>query len=160
MAQKRFIRRGVAKVYYLPTVADTIAGPTRTEIEAGQQVQDWIAGITGFQVTSETVPTPDLGHRFDSGIPGATSVSDSSIQFYDDEAAEEVADMFPTGEEGFLYFMPKGDKPDSPTGQLFATRVASNSPNWTVDMSPAVTDVGFTITAEPVEGLAIPAAAA
>lgn len=159
MAQKRFIRRGVAKVFYLPLVADPVAGPTRAEITAGTPLEDWIAAITGFGVTSESVATPDLGSRFDSSIPGATSVADSSIQFYDDEDAEDVDDLFPVGTEGFIYFMRKGDKPTTNTSDLYAVRVASKAPNYTTDMTGAVLDITYTVTSEPWLDLPIPATA-
>lgn len=159
MVQKRFIRRGVAQVIYLPIVANPAAGPTRQELEAGFPLHDKIAGIAGFAVTSESVPTPDLGSRFDSSIPGNTSVEDSSITLYDDEASEDLDETFPIGDEAYVYIMRKGDKPATPTGDLYPTRVASKTPNLTTDIEPATLAVGFTITSEPVTDTLIPAAA-
>lgn len=155
--QKRFIRRGVAKMFYLPTVANKVTGPTRAEITAGIDLTGWIAEIAGFTVVSESVPTPDMGSRFNSTIPGGTSVEDSSFTFYDDELTEDIEDAFPVGDEGYVYFMRKGDKPTTTTGDLYATRVASRGVNWTTEMTGATVAVGFSITAEPTTDLAIPA---
>jgi hypothetical protein len=158
MVQKRFVRRGVAKVFYLPAVADPAVGPTRAEVEAGLDVTDWLSEISGFAVNSGTIPTPDMGNRFTSTIPGETTVDDSTLTFWDDELTEDIEDAFPIDDIGFVYFMRKGDKPTTPTGDLFPTRVASRTANWTTDMAGATVAVTFSITAPPSLDTAIPAA--
>lgn len=157
MVQKRFIRRGVAKIYFLPTVANPITGPTRAEITAGQELSGWIAEMAGFVVNSGTVATPDMGSRFTGSIPGETTVDDSSITFYDDELTEDIEDLFPAGQEGYIYFMRKGDKPTTPTSDLFPVRVGSRGANWTTDMTGATVQVSYSVTSEPQVDLVIPA---
>lgn len=158
MVQKRFVRRGVAKIYWLPSVADVAVGPTRAEIEAGLEVTDWTSEIAGFTVNSATIPTPDMGSRFTSSIPGEKTVDDSVLTFYDDEATEEIETAFPVDDEGFVYFMRKGDKPTTPTGDLYPGRVSSRAANWTTEMTGATVAVTFAITDEPSVDLVIPAA--
>ena len=158
-AQRRFIRRGIARFVYLKTVANPAVGPTRTELEAGVDFTSWIAAINGFQATPTSVPTPDMGTTFDSSIPGNLTVADSSIRVYDDLDVEEVESTFPEGDTGFVFIMRKGDKPASNSGDLFPVEISNVAPNYTVDMSPADLTIGFNITGEPQRGLAIPAAA-
>jgi hypothetical protein len=158
--QKRFVRRGVARIYWLPTIANLDLGPTRAEITAGLDVTAWTAEIAGFLVTSGTIPTPDMGSRFTSGIPGETTVEDSSLTFYDDEITEDIEDAFPVNDEGYVYFMRKGDKPGTPTGDVFPARVGSRGANWTTEMTAANVPISFSITAEPQVDRIIPAYAA
>lgn len=155
--QRRFIRRGVAKFFYIPTVADPDAGPTREEIETGFDFTSWIAAINGWATTPTTVPTPDMATRFDSTIPGNVTVADSSFDFYDDLDATEVEDTFPVGDTGYVYIMPKGDRPQAPAS-LFSVEVSNHTRNWTVDMTPANINVAFTISEEPRQDLTVPAA--
>lgn len=159
MPQKRFVRRGVARIFYLPAVANPATGPTRAEVTAGEDITDKVAEMSGFAVNSGTIPTPDMGNRFTSTIPGETTVEDSTLTLWDDELTEDIEDTFPIDDIGYVYFMRKGDKPTTPTGDLFPTRVASRTPNWTTDMAGATVAVTFSITAPPSLDTAIPAAA-
>lgn len=159
VAQKRFIRRGVAKFFYLKAVANPTVGPTRTELDAGIDITSWIAGISGFAVTATSVDTPDMGSRYASKIPGNIESGDSSFTVYDDIDSEEVETTFPMGDRGFVYIMRKGDKPATPTSDLFPTEVASRTPNMTTDLSAASSVVNLTITGLPWLDLDIPAAA-
>lgn len=157
--QKRFVRRGVSKFFYLKTVAATspTAGPTRAEITAGVDVTDWIRAVTGFAVTAASIPAPDMGSRFDKTIPGNTSVADSSFTFYESIDDTEVEETFPLLDEGYVYIMLKGDKPLLAGGALYPVRVAARTPGLTADMTPAEISVGFSFTGDPRTDLVIPA---
>lgn len=158
--QQRFIRRGVTRIHYLKVVAAPATGPTRAEIAAGLDITGWIAGVTGFSVTSATLSVPDMGSRFAGSIPSERTVADSSFRLYDDIASEEVEETFPMDDEGFVYIMRKGDKPATPTSDLYPTRVASRTPNMTVDLAAADITASISITGEPWQDLVIPPAAA
>jgi hypothetical protein len=155
--QQRFIRRGVSRIYYLKTVATPASGPLRAEITAGYEVTTILAGIAGFLLNSAFVPTPDMGSRFDSVIPGAKTVDDSSMRLYDDLATEWIETTFPVDDNGFVYFQRKGNTPTKATSDLFPVRVASVAPNWTTDMAPADVTINFAITSLPYLNLTIPA---
>jgi hypothetical protein len=158
MPQKRFMRRGIARIYWLLTVADPVAGPTRAELTAGDDVTDNVAAVSGFTSSTTTIPTPDMGTRFEATIPGPITVADSSLRFYDDEDSEEIEELFVPETTGYVYFMRKGDKPTSATGDLFPARVSSRTPNYTVGNEPADNTVAFALTAPPSYDTVIPAA--
>lgn len=155
----RFIRRGITKIFFLKTVADPAKGPTRQEIQAGKDITCWPSEISGFTTSSNSVDVPDLCSKFPKKIPGAMSMDDSSMTMYEDLDSEEIETLFPENEEGYIYFMPKGDKPTSKSGELWKVQVASTSRNYTVGEDPATLVVNFTVTEAPIKGLAIPAAA-
>ena len=92
-ATARFFARGVSKCYFLTTVADLATGPTRTELDAGQDLTPEIADLDGWLVEGEDIETPDLGTEFTSKIPGPTSVDDSSITFYADATGDDDGDQ-------------------------------------------------------------------
>ena len=157
--QKRFVRRGVAKFFYLKTIADDDALiPTRAEITAGMDITSWVRAVRGFQTTSSTIPTPDMGSRFAGSIPGETSVSDSGFDLYDDLDAEEVEETFPIEDDGYIVIMRKGDKPATPTMDVYQTRVSSRAANYTTDLEPAYSAVAFSIDREPALDLPVPTA--
>jgi hypothetical protein len=103
------------------------------------------------------VDTPDLKSRFTSQIPGRVSAEASSLTFYADKGGDDVSQVLPRDTEGFIYFMDGGDVPGD-LADLFDVTVSSNSKTRSAD-GAVVRVVSFAITAEPNEGLTIPAAA-
>lgn len=152
----RFIRRGISRIIFLKAVTDPAKGPTRQEIKAGTDITCWPSEISGFTTSSNSVEVPDLCSKFPKKIPGAMTMDDSSMTMYEDLDSEEIETLFPEGEEGYIYFMPKGDKPASKSGELWKVQVASTSRNYTVGEDPATLVVNFTVTEAPIKGLAIP----
>jgi len=72
MAQRRFIRRGVSKFLFVPTIAN-INSVTRPEITSAEDLSDFIADVSGWQLENNSVATPDMGSTFESSIPGTDS---------------------------------------------------------------------------------------
>lgn len=156
--QRRFIRRGVAKFFWIPTVANPDAGPTREEIGTGFDFTPWISAINGWTSTPNNVATPDMSTLFDGNIKGNVTLADSSFDFYDDLDQAEVEDTFPVGQTGYIYIMPKGDRPEAPAS-LWTAEVSNHTRNYTVDMTPANINVAFSVSEEPRQDLVVPAAA-
>lgn len=148
MKQRRFVRRGTARYYWCLTIANPETGPTAAEITAGEDITSMIAAITGFSTTSTTIPTPDMGSRYESSIPGNTQSEDSSLRFYDDLDSEEIDETFPRDQEGYIVIDRKGTAVGKPR-ETWPVRVASFAPNHTVDMNAADLTVSFSSTSEP-----------
>jgi len=153
-ASSRYFNQAVTKVYFVPSIEDTTA-PTRAELDAGTDLSDEIADISGWQVTSSQIQTPDLGSRFTSSIPGRTTAEDSSIVFYADVAGEDVRALLPRDTTGYIVIMDGGDVPGQPM-DIFPVRVASTGKMRTVGDEAARIQVQFSITSEPVEDVTIP----
>jgi len=150
----RYFRPGITKVIWCPTLSNP-AAPTRAEIDAGTDLSDEISDIGGWQVTSDTVDTPDLGSRFVGKIPSTTSADDSSLTMYADEEGHDVRQLLSRGDSGFVIWMDEGDVADQ-TMDVFPVLVSS-VPKQRDLTSSATIMVNFTVIREPSENVTIPA---
>lgn len=154
---QRFFAPEITKVYWLPAVAASNLTPTRAEITAGTDLSGEIADIQGWVVEGGAIPTPDLGSRFIASIPGRTSVQDSSLTLYADEAGVDVRTVLAQGDNGFILFADGGDVAGRPA-DVFPVRVNSvGKMRSTGDQASQIT-VRFNITAEPATDVDLPAA--
>lgn len=154
----RFIRRGVGKIRFAPTIAN-MATVTRAEITSSVDLSPDIAQVNGFMLEGSQVPTPDMGSDFDSSIPGIDSAADSSLTFYEDDTTNDIETLLPKGTEGFILLFRKGDIPTSPSLDVFPTKVGSRGSAWSAGNEPAQFTVSMFITAKPELDVVIPAAA-
>lgn len=156
-ASNRFIQPGVTVVLLLPAVAD-ISAPTRAEMDAGTDISDEIADWSGWNKQTTSVPTPSLGSRFTSSIPGRQTSEDSSFTVYGDKAGTDIRTVVTEDSEWFVMFMDGGD---------VATQVADVYPARCSSVSKVRNAAGdaalqvrtdFTITRPPAQDVTIPAA--
>lgn len=157
MAQKRFVRRGISRFYFLPIVAAINKIPTRAELTAGTDLSDYIADVAGWGVENAAVATPDMGSTFESSIPGTDSAPDSSFTFYEDLDVTTIEDLLPKGTNGFVVILRKGDKPTSESMDTFPVRVATRMTEYSAGNDPARFTVRFTITEPPALDATVPA---
>lgn len=152
----RFIRRGVTKVRYSPTIADR-SSVLRSEITASTDLTPHIAEITGWALEGSMVAVPDMSSTFEKSIPGTDSAADSSLSFYEDDTTDVIETLLPKGAEGNVLLMRKGDKPTTKSMDVFATKITSRSAAYSAGNDPARFDVRFSITEEPELDTTIPA---
>lgn len=158
MPQKRFVRRGISKFYFLPTVAASSGIPTRAELSAGTDLSEYIADTAGWGVENTSVATPDMGSTFESSIPGTDAAADSSFTFYEDLDTDTIEALLPKSTNGFVVVMRKGDKPTSESMDTFPVRVATRTTEYSAGNDPARFSIRFTITSIPTLDAAVPAA--
>lgn len=156
-ASTRYTSRGTTRFLWLPAVADTTTGPTRSEINAGTDLTTQIADRNGWSVSSTMIETPDAATRYTSTIPGPISAEDSSFTFYMDREGVDARALMPRDEEGYVFVMDGGDVVGN-KADLFPVTVVSHSKNREVGGDNADTIViSYAITAEPTENIAVPA---
>lgn len=153
----RYFDPNVTKCYYLPEVAAEDFAPTREEMDAGTDLSNEIADLDGWLVEGDDIETPDLGSLFTSKIPGRTSVDDCSLTFHADKAGDDVRTLLPRGTEGFIMWCDGGDEPANIAG-VYPVRVKSVGVQRSVEDDNARVQVAFTVTREPNEQVAVPAA--
>jgi hypothetical protein len=153
-ASTRYARFGVTKVVFAPAVAN-ILSPTRAEINAGTDLSGEVAEISGFQVTSNFIDTPDLGSAFTSKIAGRTSSDDSSITMYASSNSVDVRALLPRGTAGFLIWFDEGDVPTR-KADCYKITVGSIAKDRSLD-DPSKIVVSVAITSTPTENFTIPA---
>jgi len=151
----RFFRRGVTKLVFCPTVAAPATGPTRPELTSGTKLTG-ISAISGFSISNNPVPVPDLDSRFTASVPGEDTTEASSLTFYDDNATASAArTALAKDVVGYIIYMPYGDVP---TKRAEVWRVQSTGVNDVIDMAAAATfTVGLTPLDPPVQNAVIPA---
>jgi len=154
-ATERYISPEVTKVYWVPTVAD-ITAPERAELDAGTDLTNEIAAMSGWEVAADRVAVPDLGTRFTGRISGRVNPGDAQITFYASQDTADVRDVLARGDKGFVYIADGGDVPTQ-KARVFAVEVSAVTP--TVDVAgteAARIMVDFSITAV-AEQVTIPA---
>lgn len=151
---QRFIRPGVTKVYFVPTSANYKA-MTKAELDAGTDLTTEIAEVSGWNITSNLVETPDWASRYASKVAGLLASDDSSITFYADEAGNDVRKVLPRDTKGYIAWMDGGEVVGQPM-DVFPVTVSSLSKERAAN-TPARIVVNFAITAVPSEDQAIPA---
>lgn len=143
-----FFRRGKSRLYFLPSIANPIAGPTVAEVGAGKDLGPSLSDISGFQLTNSPIGTPNLADTFTSQINGEDTTADSTLTLYDDDAATAVRTALAKGSNGFIVMGPYG----SATGkraEVWPVRSTGVNDEWTTGNDPARYVVGFAITGVP-----------
>lgn len=150
----RFIRKGVSKFYFLPAAAGYLAdgsgAPTAAEIAAGTDLTPSVADVAGWNLSNNTVTTPDMSTTFDATIPGTDTAADSSLTFWEDDSTSVIETLLPKGTTGFIYIQRKGaGAAKTKSADLFPVRVAVKSPAYSAGNEGAQFQVQFAITSRP-----------
>jgi len=127
---RRFINPEVTKTYWIETFAD-INAPQRAEIDAGVDLTDEIAGMTGFEVRADRVPTPDLGSKKTGRITGRVNPGDAQITFYGDRGTQDIRDVLSRGDRGHIMILDGGDIAGQ-KARVFAVEVSAITPTTDV----------------------------
>ncbi len=151
----RYFNPEITRIVFMPTVA-TLTAPTRVEINAGTDLSNEIADLSGWVITSGTIDTPDLGSRFTSRIGGRLSVDDSSLTMYADVGGVDVRTLLPRTTTGVIAVMDGGDVAGRKM-DLFRVEVLSNGKSRSAGDDAATIEVQFSITAKPAENVTVPA---
>ena len=146
----RFMRRGKAKCYFLPTVASATTAPTSAEVTGGTDLTAKVADMSGWLLEASKIDTPDLSSRFVSNIPGEQSVKDSGLTFYGDDigTTDPVKTALAVDSIGYIYLMHSGAGVGK-MADLFPVRVMSVGNEYSLGTDPARYMIGFAITAPP-----------
>lgn len=153
-ATSRYFRPGITKIYIVDTIADKTA-PTRVELDSGTDVSAETMEIEGFQVTSNTLDTPDYGSRFTSKIPSDVVADDSALVTYADSTSVDIRTVIARDDNVFVVIMDEGDTAGL-LMDVFPVRVSA-TPKLRARADPAQIRAQFTVTSEPAENVTIPA---
>jgi hypothetical protein len=158
-ATNRYIQPGVSQFYWVTTIAVKTA-PTRTELDAGKDLTNEVAAISGFSVSSDQVAAPDFGKRFTPSVPGMITAADSSINIYLDKDSDDVRSVISQDDEGFVVVFQEGDDEgaNNHTMDVWPATVASAAKQES-DSDPSQIQYMFTITSEPAIDVDVPASA-
>jgi hypothetical protein len=153
-ASTRYARFGVTRVVYALTVANYLS-PTRGEINAGTDLSNEVAEISGFQVTSEFIDSPDLGSAFVAKVAGRTSSDDSSITMYASVNSVDVRTLLPRGTTGYLMWFDEGDVAGRKY-DVYPITVGSAAKDRDLEAAARII-VSVAVTRVPAENVTVPA---
>lgn len=152
-ATSRYIPPGTTHYYFVSTIANKNA-PTRPELDAGTDLTNEIAEVSGFSTTSEQTETPDLGSRFTGKIPGRITADDSSITLYMSSTSNDVRTLLPRDTSGFIVAFSEGDVAGRKM-DVFPVKVSGQPKKRDIE-DAATIEIQFTITSIPAENVTIP----
>jgi hypothetical protein len=153
-ASTRYFLPGTTKVYLLDTVADMTTGPSRAELDAGLDISEEVAAITGWAISGATVPTPDLGKRFTPQVSGRLTAADSGLTCWADKTGVDIRAEVAIDDEKFVVFLDGGDVTGSPM-DVYQTTCLSVGKLREIEGAGRI-DVQFSIR-DYAENLAVPA---
>lgn len=113
IADVRFIRPGVSKVYFVPTIA-SLAAMTAAEAGAGTDLTPTISDVTGFSYKNAPVDTPDWSDNFVSKITGFDQAADSELKVYEKRTTNTGRTTLAKGVSGYLVIYFRGLAGSSP----------------------------------------------
>ena len=153
-ASTRYVRFGITRVVFAPAVANILV-PTRGEINAGTDLSGEVSEISGFQVNSEFVDTPDLLSAFTGKLAGRTTADDSSITMYASSNSIDVRALLPRGTTGFIMWFDEGDVAGRKY-DIYPITVGSIAKNRDLE-EPSRIIVNVAVTRTPTENATVPA---
>lgn len=155
MANQRFMRKGISRVFLVPTIASASLVPTAAEVNAGTELTAEIATLTGFTYANQPIQTPDLASAFVSQISGQDATEDSSIEFYQRKGTDTIRSAQAKGTAGYVVLFYDGTAGTNPAAadkaDVFPAVVGSRAKMYTADNEAAKYRVNYSLTAPPGE---------
>jgi hypothetical protein len=152
-ATTRYIPPGTRKIYWVATIANYLS-PSRGELNAGIDLSNEVAEVSGFTVTSDTTDTPDLSGRFVPVIAGRIKADSSSLSFYASSTSSDVRTVLPRDTVGYIVFLWEGDV-TSQKMDVFPVKVTVSALDGNME-DPEKVNISFAITKVPANNVAIP----
>lgn len=157
VADVRFLRRGVTKVFFVPTIASP-AAPTATEVNAGTNLTATVADIAGFTYTNQAIATPDLGDNFDAKVPGVDSTQDSTLHIYEKRTTNTGRTTLAKGTAGYFVILFAGTAGATPAAadkcDVWPV-ISAGTPRDYSMTEAAKWHVALTVTGRPNEDVAL-----
>lgn len=150
----RYTPPGTRKIYWVTTIS-TYTAPTRGELNAGVDLTNEIASISGFTVTSNTADVPDLSSRFTAKIPARITSDNSTLSFYASTTSSDVRTVLPRDTAGFAVFLWEGDNSGTNKMDVFPAKVIACTIQGDME-NPQQVNVDFAITKVPALNVTIP----
>lgn len=150
----RYVRFGITTVVFAPTIAN-INAPLRAEINAGTDLSGETESVSGFQVTSNFIDTPDLKSPFIGKLAARTASDDSSITMYASSNSVDVRGLLPRGTTGFILWFDEGDIAGRKM-DVYPITVAAAPKDRDIEAAARIV-VNVAITRTPAENVTVPA---
>lgn len=151
----RFMRKGITRIYWVPTIASATLAPTAAEVTAGTRMDTQIAEINGFAFSNNPIATPDMGSTFVSSIAGEDTSDDSSLVLYEDKTSNPIKTAQAKGTNGYVVIFYAGIAGATPAAadkcDVWPSQVASVSRQYSAGNEAAKYQITYASTATPGE---------
>lgn len=154
MVATRFMRKGITKVYFVPTIT-ALATPTTAQITAGTNLTPQTAEMAGFTFTNNPISTPDMDNAYVSQIAGEDTGEASSITFYELKGGTDtIHDSQTKGLNGYICIFYAGIAGGTPASgdkmEVWPVSISSNARIYTAGNEAAQYRVAYAVTGAPV----------
>lgn len=147
-----FYRRGITRVFAVPTL--TLTAPTAIQVNAGTEVTEAVADITGFTFQNSPIATPKLSTTFTTSIAGEDTAEEPQLTFYEDDDTNPLQATFAKGTITHLVFFYKGTAGATPAAadevEIWPVQSTGPSREYSMDNTAAKWMARFTPTDPPV----------
>lgn len=155
----RFMRRGLTRFYYVPTIASTTLVPTTAEVTAGTRLDAQLNEVNGFTFGNNPINAPDMSTTFVPQVAGEDTSEDSSLTFYEDTVSNPIRTLLAKGVSGYIVIFKAGIAGSNPAAgdkaDVWPVSVGSNAPQYTADNETAKYMVRFINTAKPANDVTL-----
>lgn len=156
MPAARFMRKGITRFYFAPTIASATLVPTAAEVNAGTRLDTQLSDINGFSFSNSPINTPDMSTTFVGSMNGEDTIDSSSLTFYELKGATDtIHDAQPKNSSGYMVIFYAGLAGATPAAgdkaDVWPLTVASNARQYTAGNEGAMYTVTYSMTAAPGE---------
>jgi len=148
----RFFRRGKSKAFWVVTLS-SLTSPSAAQINAGINVTQPVADISGFEFSNSPIATPDMSTSFTTTIPGEDTAQEPQLMFYEDDTTNTLQATLAKGSTGHVVLFYKGTVGGTPASGDRAEiwKVISTGPyrEYSMGNDPARWGARFTPTDPP-----------
>jgi hypothetical protein len=149
----RFMRKGLTRFYWVPSIASASLVPTAAEVNAGTRLDTQLAEINGFSFANQPIDTPDMSTTFTAKVAGEDQSEDSSLMFYEDVSSNPIRTALAKGNNGFVVIFFAGIAGATPAAadkaDVWPAQIGSNTRAYTADNEAAKYNVSIIPTAVP-----------
>lgn len=160
MPVSRYMRKGITRFYWVPSIASASLIPTAAEVNAGTRLDPQLSEVTGFNFENQPFEAPDMSTAFVPQISGEDKVTESSIDFYQLRGGvDTIRAAQAKGNQGNVVIFSEGIAGATPAAadkcDVWPAIVASRSKMYSTGNEAAKYKVKYTLTAQPAEDVTV-----
>lgn len=162
MPAARFMRRGITKFWFVPTITAGTHIPTAAEVNAGVNVTLQVSEVNGFNFANSPITTPNMNDRFTPQITGEDTAADSNLTLYQLRGGTDtVYAALPKDTAGYMVIFYNGIAGATPAAadkcDVWPATISSRSKMYSAGNEAATYQVVFSITDPPAEDASVAA---
>jgi len=154
VADVRFIRPGISKIYFVATIANP-AAPTAAEVNAGVNLSATVADVVGFTYQNTPVSVLDWGDNFESKVIGLDVAAQSGLKIYEKRTTNTGRTTLAKNVAGYLVILFSGTAGATPAagdkGDTWPILSAGVPREYVSGATAAKWTAALVITARPSE---------